>query len=79
MLLLPLSFLVVAKHLPASAELKHVLVLQAAMPSAVFPIVMARHFGGDPPTALRVVLSTSLVGLVTIPLWVRFGLSWLTF
>jgi malate permease and related proteins len=52
-----------------------VLVLEAAMASAVFPIAMAKHYGGDPATALRVVLSTSLVGFMTIPLWIRFGLS----
>jgi predicted permease len=73
--LLPISFLLAAKYLPASVELKRVMVLQSAMPSAVFPIVMARHYGGDPVTAMRVVLGTSLVGLVTIPLWIRFGLS----
>ena len=48
---------------------------QAAMSAAVFPIVMAKHYGGDPATALRVVLGTSLVGLVTIPLWLRVGMK----
>jgi len=45
------------------------------MPAAVFPIIMARHYGGDPPTALRVVISTSVAGLVTIPLWIKFGMK----
>ncbi len=66
--------LLVARFLPASVELKQVLVLQAAMPSAVFPIVMSSHYGGDPPTALRVVLGTALLGLLTIPLWIKFGM-----
>lgn len=70
---LPILFLLAARHLPASLELKRVMVLEAAMPAAVFPIVMARHYGGDPPTALRVVISTSVVSLITIPLWIRFG------
>ena len=48
--------------------------LEAAMPAAVFPIVMAKHYGGDPATAVRVVVATSLVGLLTIPLWIRFGM-----
>jgi predicted permease len=73
-LLLPMAFLLLARYLPASVELKRVIVLEAAMPSAVFPIVMSRHYGGDPPTALRLVIGTSLVGLVTIPLWIRFGM-----
>lgn len=77
MALLPIVFLLMAKYLPASIELQRVMVLEAAMPSAVFPIVMARHYGGDPVTALRVVLSTSVIGLVSIPLWIRFGM-WFT-
>lgn len=70
---LPVLFLLIAKYLPASVELKRVIVLEAAMPAAVFPVVMAKHYGGDPATALRVVLATSLVGLITIPLWIRVG------
>lgn len=73
--LLPLAFLLLARYLPASTELKRVIVIEAAMPAAVFPIVMARHYGGDAATALRVVFSTSLVSLITIPLWIRFGLK----
>jgi predicted permease len=72
--LLPFLFLLAARHLPASIDLKRVIVLEAAMPAAVFPIVMSRHYGGDPPTALRVVIGTSLLGLITIPIWIRFGL-----
>jgi predicted permease len=72
---LPMAFLLVANVLPASVELKRVIVLEAAMPAAVFPIVMARHYWGDPPTAMRVVIGTSVVGLATIPLWIRFGMK----
>lgn len=71
---LPVLFLLLAKSLPGSLELKRVMVLEAAMPAAVFPIIMARHYHGDPPTALRVVIGTSAVGLVTIPLWIKFGM-----
>jgi malate permease and related proteins len=53
----------------ASGELRRVLYIQAAMPSAVFPIILARHYGGDPATAVRVVVATSVLGLITIPLW----------
>jgi hypothetical protein len=67
-------FLLLARYLPCSVELKRVILLQAAMPAAVFPIIMARHYGGDPITALRVVVATSLGGLLTIPLWLRFGM-----
>jgi predicted permease len=71
--IMPVLFLLLAKLLPCSIELKRVLVLQSAMPSAVLPIVLAKHYGGDPRTALQVVLGTSVAGLVTIPLWIHFG------
>ncbi len=72
---LPLLLLLAIRYLPASVELKRVLVLEAAMPAATFPIVMSRLYPGDPATAVRVVIATSLVGLATIPLWIRFGLK----
>jgi malate permease and related proteins len=74
---LPMLFLALGQVLPAGVELKRVIALQAAMPAAVFTIVIARHYGGDPATALRVVIATSIVGLVTIPLWLRFGIHFL--
>jgi hypothetical protein len=70
---MPVLFLLLAKFLPCSIELKRVLIVQGAMPSAVLPIVLAKHYGGDARTALQVALGTSLLGLVTIPLWIRFG------
>jgi len=71
--LMPVLFLLLAKFLPCSLELKRVIILQGAMPSAVLPIVLARHSGGDARVALQVVLGTSLLGLITIPLWIHFG------
>jgi predicted permease len=75
--LLPALFLGVAWVLPLSTELTRVVVLQAAMPAAVFPIVMARHYGGDAGTALRVVVATTAMSLITTPLWIQAGMKWL--
>lgn len=72
----PLLMLLGARYLPASLELRQVLVVEAAMPAAVFPIVLARHYGGDVLTAVRVVVATSVIGFLTIPVWVRFGLGY---
>jgi predicted permease len=72
--LLPLSLLALARWLPCSPELRQVIMVQAAMPSAMFPVILAKHYGGDPATALRIVLITSALGLITIPLWLKFGL-----
>ena len=73
--LLPLSFLAIGLLVPATVELRRVIAVEAAMPSAVFPILLARHCGGSPTTALRVILSTSLLGLITIPLWIAAGMA----
>jgi predicted permease len=54
-----------------------VLVVQAAMPAAVFPIVLARHYGGQPLVAVQVVLATTALGLLVIPLWLSLGLAWI--
>ncbi len=77
LVVMPVVILSIASVLPLSMELKQVMLLHAAMPSAVFPIVMARHFGGDAGTALRIVLGTSIASLVTMPLWLKAGLLWL--
>lgn len=71
---LPVLFLLLARFLPCSLELKRIIVIQGAMPAAVFPIIMAKHYGGHAPTALRVVIGTTMVGLITIPLWIKLGL-----
>jgi len=79
MLLFPIILLSFAYLLPLSVELKQVVMVQAAMPCAVFPIVLARHFNGSPEVALKVVLSTTLLSLVTIPLWLTYGMSLFNF
>ena len=75
--ILPALILLVTKIAPLDVTLKSVLVVQAAMPAAIFPIVVTRVHHGDMPTALQVVLGTSIIGLVTIPLWIGFGLHWI--
>jgi predicted permease len=62
---------------PLDLTLKSVLVIQAAMPAAIFPIAVAKAHHGYMPTALRVVLGTSAIGLITIPLWIGFGMQWI--
>ena len=74
---LPVLFLCLARWLPCPIELQRVILIQAAMPSAVIPVLLARHYGGDPGTAMRIVLVTSLTALLTIPLWIQIGMRWL--
>lgn len=70
-------FLCVAKFFPIPDDLRRLLVVQAAMPAAVFPIVVARLFGGQPQVAIQVVIATSVVGIVTAPLVIGWGLRWI--
>ncbi len=76
LLLFPAVFLVLAKVLPVSIELKRVILVQAAMPAGIVPILIAKHYGGQPLTAVQVVLGTTAVSLLAIPLWLRLGLGW---
>lgn len=76
MVLHPIAILAMAKFLPLPVELQKVLVVQAGMPAAVFPIVLARLYGGHPQTAVQVVLATTLASIVTAPLVIAFGMAW---
>jgi len=76
LLILPLLMLTITRYLPVSLEIKRMLVIQAGMPSAVFPIVLSRIYGGHPHTAVQIVLGTTAVGLLAIPFWIRLGLAW---
>lgn len=73
--LLPVLFLLLARFLPVGVELKQVLVVQAAMPAAVFPMVMAKHYNGHPLTAAQVVAVTTAIAIFLIPVWIDAGLA----
>lgn len=73
--IIPIAFLLAACHLPISLELKRVIVVQAAMPSAVFNIMIARLYGGHAPTAVQVVIATTVVSCLTTPLVIAWGLK----
>ena len=75
--LLPPLFLAAAHWLPVSLDLKRVLAVQAAMPCAMVPILLSRHYRGDIGTAVQIVLASTALGLLTIPLWLRIGFAWL--
>ena len=74
---LPALMLLLAGLAPLPLELKRILVIQAAMPAAVFPILLVRRYGGDITTAVRVVMVTMIVSLLSIPPVIVFGL-WIT-
>jgi predicted permease len=73
---MPIVLLLLAKYLPCTVELKRVIIVQAAMPVAMVSVIIARLYGGQPGTAVQIVLGTTAVGVFTIPLWIRAGLAW---
>lgn len=77
LLVLPMVFLSIAKFIRLPDHLDEVLLLQAAMPAASFPIIIAKLYHGDLPTALRVVVGTSIISLITIPIWIVVGKQFL--
>jgi predicted permease len=76
LLFLPALFVLLALFLPISNELKIVLCVQAAMPSAVIPIILVRQYGGDVTLAIRIVVATSVVAVFTMPIWLSLAFSW---
>lgn len=73
--LAPAAFLVLAILLPLSAEIKQVLVIQAAMPAGIFPLVITRIYEGDTSTAVTVVIGTTIGSLFLIPFWISLGMG----
>jgi predicted permease len=74
--LIPVLMLALAALLPLPREVQQVLIVQAAMPAGILPIVIAKHYGGQPLTAVQVVLGTTAAGLLVVPLWLQAGLRW---
>ncbi|MGC6427880.1 MAG: AEC family transporter [Akkermansiaceae bacterium] len=72
-IIMPCVVLSAAFFLPIATSLQQVLVVQASMPAAVTPIIVARHYGGCPGTAVQVVVATSVLALLTMPLWISYG------
>jgi predicted permease len=75
--LMPIAILGLLARLGTSMELHHVIVVQAAMPSAMIPVVLVKHYDGDTDMAAWLVTITTVLGLITIPLWLQVGLWWI--
>ncbi|TWU66209.1 AEC family transporter [Crateriforma conspicua] len=76
-LVMPVAILAVATFLARTVQMQQVLMLQAAMPAAIFPIVLVRLYDRDTVTSMRVILSTSIFGIVMVPFWLAVGKWWL--
>lgn len=65
-----------AAMMVASIELKRVLIVEAAMPAAIFPVVLAKYYGGKPNIAVQVIMTTSVLSLIATPTILMFALDW---
>lgn len=74
LIILPMLILMIIRFLPVPADLAKVLVIQAGMPAAIMPIVVARLYDGHVPTAIKVVLITSFASILTAPAVIAFGM-----
>ncbi|MEM0965973.1 MAG: AEC family transporter [Verrucomicrobiota bacterium] len=68
--ILPILFLLVAVLLPLPSELSRVVLIQAAMPAGLFPVIVTAFYGGRKDVAVRVAVSTIVVSVLTTPLWI---------
>ena len=75
LVLIPALMLFAAISLPLTKELKQVIAVECAMPAGAMPIVLAAHYKGSPAVAVVVVIATSLLSLVSIPLVVSLALT----
>jgi hypothetical protein len=73
--LIPACLIGAAYLLPISLELKKVVVIQAAMPAAMFPIILAKHYGGKPEVAVQVVVATTVACFLTMPFVIVIGMK----
>jgi predicted permease len=76
-LLVPALFLSAAKYLPIADELRQVIVVQAAMPAGMTPIILARLYGGRPAIAVQIVVFTTALSLFSLPWIIAFGCQWI--
>ena len=66
-LVMPIFFLLAALLLSNTRPLMLIMLVEAAMPAAIFPIVIAKHFGGKPAVAVEIVVFTTVASLILTP------------
>ncbi len=79
-LLVPAAFVGYAAYgwMPPTMEyLREVLVVQAAMPAGVFALLVVNSYGQRSDVGLRAILATMVACLVSLPMWVYFGLTYI--
>jgi predicted permease len=71
--LFPICYLALVWAIPMTLELKQVMIVEAAQPAAMLPIVLCKKYDASPQVAFIVLLVTSLASLLTMPFWIYVG------
>ena len=71
--LAPALLLLMAYFLPVDDYIKRVIIIQAAIPSAVIPVILAKRFGGHPDLGTQILLTTTVASFLTLPCWLALG------
>lgn len=69
LLAMPLLMLALSRLIPLPLVVRDAVVLQAAAPTAVSALLLAEAAGRDAERTAHLVLATTLLALVTVPLW----------
>lgn len=75
---LPLLCLGVLNLIPLAPEQERILFLVSMMPTAVASVFISEMFSGNPQLAAEQVVISHLLAVVTIPLWLYYGMPILT-
>ena len=75
--MVPAVIILCAKYIPMALELRQILLVQAAMPAALVPILLARLYGGRPAVAVQIVIATTVVSVFTLPYIIFYGIKFL--
>lgn len=75
--IVPILILLAAKFITMPVELRQIFVIQAAMPAALVPILLARIYGGQPGIAAQIVIATTALSLITVPFVIYHGARFL--
>jgi hypothetical protein len=55
-------------------DIREVLIVQAAMPAGIFAVVIVGNYSGEKDTAMRSIIVTMVVSVITLPLWIMYGI-----
>lgn len=71
--LAPALLILMAYILPVDDYVKRIIIIQAAIPSAVIPVILAKRFGGNPDLGTQIMLTTTAASFITLPFWLSLG------